>query len=154
LLGLHSHELTVWNFLAFLFSWIYLAPGEGAVNLVESDSHGHTTCRASGSLIPIFDITTECKLWVATSLKKLIEVIMHNSKYLVFCNSEIYWQRSRNRLNFTHCAFVIWLYGLKSVTLYQTWNCDEMYDLKLLLSGLIIFSPSVVTLRGCIMVNS
>jgi hypothetical protein len=131
-----------------------LASGEGAVNLVESDRHGHTTCSASGSLVPIFDVTTECKLWVAILLKKPIKVIMHNLKYLKFYNPERYLQRSRIRLSFTHCTFLIWLYGLKSVTLYQTWNCDEIYDLQLLLSGLIICCPSVVILHGCIKMNS
>jgi hypothetical protein len=154
LLGLHSHELIVWNILTFFFLLIYLASGEGAVNLVESDRHGHTTCSTSGSMVPIFDVTTERKLWVVISLKKPIEVIMHNTKYLKFYNPERYLQRSRIRLSFTHCTFLIWLYGLKSVTLYQTWNCDEIYDLQLLLSGRIICSPSVVNLRGCRKMNS
>ena len=144
----------MWNFLALLFPWIYLPMGEGPVNLVEYDSHGHTTCSASSSLVPIFDIMIECKLWVATSLKKPIEFIMHNSKYLKICNSDRYLQRSRNRLNFILCAFVVWFYGLEYVTLYPTWNFYEIYDLQLLLSGLIICSPSVVTVRCCIMVNS
>lgn len=154
MLGLHSHKLTVWNFLAFLFSLIYLTSREGAVNPVESDRHGHTTCSAPDSLVPIFDLTTEYKLWVPISLKKPIEVIMHNSKYLKFYNPKRYLQRSRIRLSFTHCTFLIWLYGLKSVTLYQTWNFDEIYNLQLLLSGLIICSPSVVILRSCRKMNS